>query len=352
MSSGPPGEPVHSPRCSGRERGIAYAFIGTLAVSPDSLFTKLASQYGGDEGSFWTFVAFKSLLIAAFTIFYVAHEQRGLSRLRRSVMIAPGRILLSSILQALVNVGFALSFYTTTAAKALLFISLNPLWAALLGWRLLGDALPPQTIAVMVVAGVAIMLVLVPPLVLDEASAEGALHGDMVAVATGISLATYITNNRYCQKSRPGAALSLTPFLGGLLSFVATVPVAFARSECCALRSAAFWGLLVVDALVTVAVSIFALVLAPKYARGAEVAIVLLLENILGPLWTYLGLGEVPSRWTFYGGGMLLGSLFLHEVWHLWSGVSSRFSQKRADEDVNAEPSTTPAANGVQVDRI
>ncbi len=73
----------------------------------------------------------------------------------------------------------------------------------------------------------------------------------------------------------------------------------------------------------TVGVVVLAMILAPRYARAADVAIVILLSNILGPLWTYLGLGEVPSPWTFYGGALLLSSLFLHEAWHLWPDVKA-----------------------------
>ena len=34
--------------------------------------------------------------------------------------------------------------------------------------------------------------------------------------------------------------------------------------------------------------TIFALILAPKYIPASEVALVLLLENILGPIWVFI----------------------------------------------------------------
>jgi drug/metabolite transporter (DMT)-like permease len=46
------------------------------------------------------------------------------------------------------------------------------------------------------------------------------------------------------------------------------------------------------------------LTIAPQLATGAEVALVLLLEIILGPLWVFLAYRDVPSVWTLVGGSM------------------------------------------------
>ena len=56
------------------------------------------------------------------------------------------------------------------------------------------------------------------------------------------------------------------------------------------------------------------LVLAPKYISSAEVALVLLLETILSPVWTFVGVGETPTPWTIAGGGLLIAVLTLHEL--------------------------------------
>ena len=94
----------------------------------------------------------------------------------------------------------------------------------------------------------------------------------------------------------------------------------------------------------TVGVVVLAMILAPRYARAADVAIVILLSNILGPLWTYLGLGEVPSPWTFYGGALLLSSLFLHEAWHLWPDVKAFLFSRAATKGSGGE--AEPAEGG------
>ena len=53
---------------------------------------------------------------------------------------------------------------------------------------------------------------------------------------------------------------------------------------------------------------------APRYLTGAEVSLVLLFESVGGPLWVFVGFGDVPSPWTLASGALLIGALLGHEV--------------------------------------
>ena len=57
-----------------------------------------------------------------------------------------------------------------------------------------------------------------------------------------------------------------------------------------------------------------AMVFAPQYVTSAEVGLVLLLEAVFAPVWVFLAFGDVPSMWTFIGGGLLLATLAGHEL--------------------------------------
>jgi drug/metabolite transporter (DMT)-like permease len=39
-----------------------------------------------------------------------------------------------------------------------------------------------------------------------------------------------------------------------------------------------------------------------------DVSLLLLLEPVLNPVWTWLVRGEVPGRWTVTGGAVILGA--------------------------------------------
>ena len=54
------------------------------------------------------------------------------------------------------------------------------------------------------------------------------------------------------------------------------------------------------------------LTLAPRYIPSPEVSLIMQLEAILGPLWVWLGVGEVPPVATFVGGGIVLVTLVAH----------------------------------------
>ena len=62
------------------------------------------------------------------------------------------------------------------------------------------------------------------------------------------------------------------------------------------------------------AFSFVLLVTAPRYLPAPDVALVMLLEAVLGPLWVWLVLAEVPARETFLGSAVILGTLILLAV--------------------------------------
>jgi drug/metabolite transporter (DMT)-like permease len=56
------------------------------------------------------------------------------------------------------------------------------------------------------------------------------------------------------------------------------------------------------------------LVIAARHLAATEVALLALLEVVLGPLWAWLGAGEVPAATTLSGGALVLGALVINEV--------------------------------------
>jgi drug/metabolite transporter (DMT)-like permease len=56
------------------------------------------------------------------------------------------------------------------------------------------------------------------------------------------------------------------------------------------------------------------LVTASRYLPPAEVALLTLLEVVLGPLWAWLGVGETPSAATLAGGTIVLAAVAGNEL--------------------------------------
>ena len=56
------------------------------------------------------------------------------------------------------------------------------------------------------------------------------------------------------------------------------------------------------------------LVVASRHLLAPELALLGLLEVVLGPLWAWLGAGEVPAAATLAGGAVVLAALMLNEL--------------------------------------
>jgi drug/metabolite transporter (DMT)-like permease len=102
-------------------------------------------------------------------------------------------------------------------------------------------------------------------------------------------------------------------------------------------RTPTFLALALADA-VCVGSFYIAMLHAPRYVTGGEVAMVMMLEDVLGPLWVYLRFGDVPSSWVVAGGVLLLGTLAWHELAARRHGAARRQAESVvAMEQVEAE---------------
>ena len=75
-------------------------------------------------------------------------------------------------------------------------------------------------------------------------------------------------------------------------------------------NTTAFAYLLVLG-VVVLPVSFVLIVAAPRYIPAPDATLITLLEAVIGPLWVWLVLAEVPARETFFGGAVILGTLVL-----------------------------------------
>jgi len=53
---------------------------------------------------------------------------------------------------------------------------------------------------------------------------------------------------------------------------------------------------------------------ASRNLSAPEISLLALLEVVLGPLWAWLGAGEVPATATVSGGLLVLGALVVNEL--------------------------------------
>jgi drug/metabolite transporter (DMT)-like permease len=282
-------------------KGFLLTLFGVLVLTPDTLLIRLI------HADAWALVVWRGGLMALvlFAAFFIARraeawrEIKGLGR----------RGLAVALLYAVNAISFVVAVENTTVANVLVILAASPLMAALMSLIFLKEKVARATWAA-ILAGLAGVLIVV-----GEGLGAGELFGNLCALVTAVSLAAIFTI------IRGSGGLNMIPAtaLGALVSALIALPLA---------------GPLVVDAesmvymvvmgALVMPLSFGLITLGPRHVPAPEVALLMLLETVLGPLWVWMGVGETPAPATFLGGAVVLSAVALHAAWRLLRRRPSR----------------------------
>lgn len=207
--------------------------------------------------------------------------------------------LVSGLMWALMFTVFLFALSLTTTANTLVVMSVSPLLTAVFAMLFLKDPVPLRTwiAAGAAAAGIAWMF---------GSSLERHFLGMAIAFLIPVAAAINVV------VLRAGAAkLDLVPavMLGGALSCLIALP--FALPLDATPRDIALLAFLGVTQL---GLPCMLLVIASRTLLAPEIALLGLLEVVLGPLWAWLGAGEEPAGATLLGGFVVLAALAGNEL--------------------------------------
>jgi drug/metabolite transporter (DMT)-like permease len=224
---------------------------------------------------------------------YVAGSERGAVA---KAFLAVGRAGLAvAVLLAGASTCFIVALNHATVASVLFMQALAPIAAALLARMVLGEAVGRRTWLAMVVALLGVGLMVGGP------GRPGALGLGLSAVMTlAFAGALVITRHRSDISMAPATCLSQ------VIVFVVALPFADAASA-----SRRDIGLLAVLGVTQIGLGLVFLTIGARLIPAAEVALLTLLEVVLGPLWVWLALGEHPSAATLAGGAIVLAAVIV-----------------------------------------
>jgi drug/metabolite transporter (DMT)-like permease len=279
-------------------RGIALVTLGVIVLSPDTLLIRLI------EADRWTLLCARGFLLAVALGGYSALRDRGKTVAHFRTLGAMG--FLVSGFFALSTILFVNSVRLTAVSNTLVILSAMPLVAAVLGKVFFSETLPHRTwvAAFITVCGIAVIF--------SGSLNGGAPAGDFSALGTTAAMAAVLVILRHNRQINALVAMSL----GGLIGGIATLPVATLSTI--GARDLAFLLLLGLF-VVPVAFGLITTV-GPRYLSAPEVSLIMLVESLLGPLWVWLIIGEVPPAETIIGGAVVLGALVVHYVLSLSDG--------------------------------
>lgn len=193
----------------------------------------------------------------------------------------------------------AFSFYifallNTSVASALFILSISPVFAALLSWKIIGE-IPTKT------TWIAILFAMVGVTVMVGADlTRGQLIGNLFAMISAFSFALMLV---FARKSKKSDVLTGN-FLGAGFAILMAIILAYSYGD----------GLIVStqDMLLSFALGAFTIGIgiafvawAAPYLPAPNVGVLVLIESVLAPVWVWLFL-DMPMKYQEILGGLII----------------------------------------------
>jgi drug/metabolite transporter (DMT)-like permease len=270
-----------------RRRGQVYVALAALAWSTAGVLQRELAVGTATQ------VAGRALFATVALFLFVAVSERG-QTVRAFRRIGRAELAVAA-LTAVASGTFIVALNHTTVANVLFMQALSPIAAALIAWVGLREQVSRRTAVAMVVAlaGVGLMV-----------GGPGGSHGFGLALSIvmtlSFALAVVITRHRRDISMAPAICLSQ------VLVLVVVGP--FAHPGTAELRDLA---LMVVLGFGQMGLGLAFLTMGARLIPAAEVALITLLEVVLGPLWVWLVLAEQPSTATLLGGAVVVIAVVL-----------------------------------------
>ena len=289
-----------------RAGGLALMFLAPVLWSTAGVVTRHIERATPFELVFW-----RSL----FAFLFVALV---LLVLRRNPLKMGWPGVVSGTLWSVMFTAFMIALTLTSTANTLVVMSVSPFLTTLLARACLKDPVPLGTWIAAAAAAMGIAWMFASEL---AAHTVRDLTGMLIALSIPIAGAVNVITLRAASASLD---LRAAVMLGGAISCLIALPLALplqATPKDVALL--AFLGVF------QLALPCMLMVVAARVLLAPEMALIGLLEVVLGPLWAWLGAGEIPARATMIGGAIVLVALMINELVTFRRIMSSKLSVTR-----------------------
>lgn len=247
-----------------------------------------------EEASDWQVLTYRgaSTTLAMGVLVWVRRAGRPV-RLRDTTW----RTVLAGVVLAATSTLYVLALSRTTAATTLFLLAAAPIFAALIGWLALREAVPrPTKIAIAITAvGIVVMV------------GSGLEAGSGVGVLLALIIPMTIGLYNVILRSDGGADPVVPALVAGVtLAVVAGVVAIALDGLAVSLRDGA---LACVTGGVALGIGLPLFNLGHKSVAAAKVSLLLMTEVVLAPLWVWIWPGETPAAGTLVGGAIVLATV-------------------------------------------
>lgn len=268
-------------------RGLTMSALGMLILSPDAMLLRMITDAG-----LWDVIFYRMLFMGS-SLALVLAVRHGRAVIR--VFRAPGwPLLVSTCLLSASNLSFVGAITHTSVANTLIILATLPLFSAVLGWVLIKERVRARTWWAIAAAlgGVGVIV--------SGSLGGGHWVGDALAANTALMQGLNLVLLRRVGQGVMMPALCLSGFAAAALALPLAAPATIGAHDL------ALLGLL---GFVILPLSLALFLGGTRSVPAAEVALLALIETVLGPLWAWIGVGEVPAAASMVGGVIIIGAV-------------------------------------------
>ena len=266
-----------------RNKGLLLSMIGVLILSPDSLLIRLVDL---DDFS----LIFYRSAIPVITIFLFLLFIYKSNFFNSFILI--GKIgILYALLYAITHVCFVYSIQNTSVANTLVLIAAAPIFAAIFSVFLLKEM--PNFFTLIIIS-----ISLLGMIIIGWGSyTTSGLFGDLMALIVALGMGFSMVLVRYFKDTDLVPACLIGCIMAALYALPFDINFNLKGSQIL---------LLSIMCLIILPIPFMILTIAPKYAPAHEVALIFLMESVLGTAWVWFIIQEAPPYNTIVGGIILL----------------------------------------------
>ncbi|HSC91992.1 MAG TPA: DMT family transporter [Gaiellaceae bacterium] len=250
----------------------------------------------GLDASAVTQVAGRAFFAAiALFVLVVAMERRATVR----AFLGMGRSgLAMTVFLGISSGAFLLALNHTSVANVLFMQAAAPMMAALLGWVLISEPVDARTWLALLLAGAGVVVM-----------AAGSLDAGVGAV--GLPLLMTVSFAAVIVIARHRRDVSMMPATCASQVLVVAVCAPFVSLGSV---TGSDWAILAALGVGQMGLGLAFLTIGARLIPPAQVALISLLEVVLGPLWVWLAYGERPSAATLVGGAVVVAAVLVQAV--------------------------------------
>jgi len=225
----------------------------------------------------------------------LAIERRGTLR----AFLGMGRSgLAMTVFLAISSGAFLLALNHTSVANVLFMQAAAPMMAALLGWVLISEPVDGRTWAALLLAGAGVAVM-----------AAGSLDAGIGAVGLPLLMTASFAMVIVIARHRRDVSMMPATCASQVLVVVVCAPFVTLGSV-----GGGDWAILAALGVGQMGLGLAFLTIGARLIPPAQVAIISLLEVVLGPLWVWLAYDERPSAATLAGGAIVVAAVVVQAV--------------------------------------